>query len=153
MVLRGILLAALGLGVAGAAYVRLAPLDADVWHVAPDAADRSGKPNDYLVAPDGDRPAISVAEAPDALLARIEADLMAQPGVSRLAETPEQGLRTYVQRTRLMGYPDIINLRAVAEGAGTQLTIWSRSRFGYADMGVNRARVEAMLDRLDIAQQ
>lgn len=49
---------------------------------------------------------------------------------------------TFVVRSRAFGFPDAISVRALPEGAGTTLAIWSRSRFGGYDWGVNRARVE-----------
>jgi uncharacterized protein (DUF1499 family) len=51
----------------------------------------------------------------------------------------------------MVGFPDMISAKASPEGEGTRLSVWSRSRYGYSDMGVNRARVEAWLSRMDEA--
>jgi uncharacterized protein (DUF1499 family) len=57
---------------------------------------------------------------------------------------------TYVQRSRIIGFPDYITVKAVPmetglPEAGAGLIVYSRSRYGYGDFGVNRARVEAWL--------
>jgi len=56
---------------------------------------------------------------------------------------------TYVQRSRVFGFPDYLTVRAVATAGGAGLIIWSRARYGRGDFGVNRARVEAWLALLD----
>ncbi len=60
---------------------------------------------------------------------------------------------TYVQRSRVFGFPDCLTVKAVAiestGEAGAGLIIWSRARYGRSDFGVNRARVEAWLAALD----
>lgn len=145
------LLGAAALGAGGAlAFLRLAPMAPEDWHVDPEAAERTGRPNDYLIAPGGDREPVVTAMAPGEVLARLDVAATVEPGVERLAGAPEEGLVTYVQRSRLMGYPDAISLRAVPEGDGARLTAWSRSRFGHSDLGVNRARVERWLSAAGI---
>lgn len=52
-------------------------------------------------------------------------------------------------RSRLMGFVDDIDLLVVDQGAGrTALALYSRSRIGYSDMGVNEARGRRILERL-----
>ena len=101
-----------------------------------------------LVGPNGDRPEIASDAAPVDLLSRLDAVAMAEPGVTRLAGSAAEGRVTYVQRSRLMSYPDAISVSAVPEGAGSRLSIYSRSRFGVSDMGVNAARVDRWLAAL-----
>ena len=141
-----ILLALLGVFV----YVRLAPMDAERWHADPDAGARTGKPNDILIAADGDRLPVVTALAPDDLSERIDAVAMAEPRTIRLAGIPEDGHVTYVQRSKVMGYPDAISVKVAPEGDGSRLTIWSRARFGHSDLGVNEARIDRWLDALDL---
>lgn len=148
--MRTLLLVTAGAVVAGLAYIRFSPMDPEVWHVDPAKAVRTGKPNDYLVADGGDRPALAVAETPEALLTRLDAAAMAEPGVTRLAGAVETGRVTYVQRTPLMGYPDAISVSAVPEGDGARLSLYSRSRYGHSDLGVNKARVEQWLGDLGL---
>ena len=61
----------------------------------------------------------------------------------------EDGLAaTYVQTSALLAFPDYISVKAVPVGDGAGLVIWSRSRFGKSDLGVNRERIEEWLAKL-----
>jgi uncharacterized protein (DUF1499 family) len=55
----------------------------------------------------------------------------------------------YVRRTSWLGFPDTIAVRFLdrPEGAST-LALYSRSKFGEGDLGVNRARIERWLAKL-----
>jgi uncharacterized protein (DUF1499 family) len=57
--------------------------------------------------------------------------------------------QTYMNRTRLLGFPDYISIsiRAVSTNSA-QIKIFSRSRFGYSDLGVNQRRVQQWLSAL-----
>ena len=133
------------LGGAGLAYVRYVPMDPEHWHADPEDGARTGNPNDHLMGPGGDRAPLIFDLPPAEVMARLDVAAMVEPGVERLAGDVGAGHVTYVQRTRLMGYPDAISVKASPEGAGTRLSIWSRSRFGKSDFGVNRERVERWL--------
>ncbi len=50
-----------------------------------------------------------------------------------------------------MGYPDYTTATAVAGADGTRLVIYARQRFGSGDWGVNRARVEDWVARVQAA--
>lgn len=142
----GLLVVALGL----IAAIRLAPDDPAVWHVDPLTAGRAGGANSYFVAPEGDR--VSPIYTIDAAtLAKAFDDFaLAQPRVIRLAGGPEVRWTTYVQRSVVIGFPDYISVRAVDLGEGrSALAVYSRSRYGRRDFGVNRARMSAWLDALD----
>ncbi|WP_240539986.1 DUF1499 domain-containing protein [Salinarimonas soli] len=55
----------------------------------------------------------------------------------------------YVARTRLMRFPDTINVRVVPVAAdAATVAIYSRSQLGYSDWGVNRKRIERWLDAI-----
>ncbi len=55
----------------------------------------------------------------------------------------------WVERSGLMNYPDIIVAEAVAAPqGGAGLFLYSRSLFGYSDLGANRARVERWIAAL-----
>ena len=138
-----------------AVAMRLLPDDPAIWHVDPLAAARTGAPNDYLVAPAGaaaaepDRVSDTYAIPPAELMARLDAVALAEPRTDRIAGGPGELSATYVQRSRLFGFPDYVSVRAVEAPGGSTLAVWSRSRFGHSDLGVNRARVVRWLAALD----
>jgi len=125
------------------------------WHVDPAAARPGGYANEYFAAPHGTTAAPADAEtraypeSPRALLARFDAIARAQPRTRLVAGGLDSLMITYVQRSRVFGFPDYLTVKAVAAGGGAGLMIWSRARYGRGDFGVNRARVEAWLALLD----
>lgn len=138
------LLAAFGL-----AYIRYAPIYPAQWHVDPAEASRSGKPNDYLVAEGGDAPPLVLDATPAQVSAALGALIAAEPSTWVLAGDAGAGFVTYVQRSRLMGYPDMISVTLQAEEGGTAVRVYSRSRDGHSDLGVNAARVVRWLAALE----
>ena len=50
-----------------------------------------------------------------------------------------------------MNYPDIIAAEVRAAPEGAALLLYSRSLFGWSDLGVNKARAERWLAALDAA--
>lgn len=134
---------------AGMTWVRLAPDDPAFWHVDPLSGASTGRPNEARILPPG-APGEGIASpvfamTPEALLRRFDAAAMADARVTRLAGGPEALFATYVQRSAIFGWPDYISARAVEAEGGAALAVWSRSRYGYSDMGVNRARLERWL--------
>ena len=135
-------------------YVRLAPMDAESWHVDPATAPRPASPNAHVLR-DGDGadgPPAFLTAPPGSVARALQAAVDAEPRVTRLAGAPSDGHVTYVQRSRLMGFPDAVSIRLdAAEGGGTRVTVFSRSRFGYSDAGVNAARVARWMAALEAA--
>jgi uncharacterized protein (DUF1499 family) len=155
----GVLVLALVAFVAGfLLYVRLAPLDAATWHQDPVTAPTPDTPNSFRVLAPGSSagPEEMVSPVypvpPAALMAAFDRMAMAQPNTRRLAGTPDgDGYVTYIQRTPTVGYPDYISVRVVPAGdGGSALVIFSRSRFGQSDLGVNKARITEWLAKLDV---
>lgn len=149
------LAAALVLVIAAAyAAVNLSGHDPERWHVDPAEIALRGTPNEWLAAPDGAtaaEPHMETqihAERPPALLARFDAIVRAEPRTRVVAGSVDSGMVTYVQRTPLVGFPDYVTVKAVRVGEGAGLIVWSRSRYGRDDLGVNQARVEAWLAAL-----
>lgn len=131
-------------------YVRLAPSDPAVWHVDPldPAITQTG--NGFLLRADGDAESPEYPLSPDVMMARLDTVAQATERVTRLAGSVAEGHITYVVRSKIMGYPDYVSVRAIPAGeTGAQLVIWSRARFGGSDHGVNRARIEAWLAALE----
>ncbi len=142
-----VVLAALAaVAVSLAAYIRLAPIDASVWHVDPVTAVPAHAGAAHKVLPDAD-PAAPVFGLGAGELARaFDAVALADVRTRRVAGSPEDLHVTYVQRSRVLGFPDLVSVRFLdREDGGSTLAIFSRSRFGRSDFGVNRARVEKWL--------
>ena len=142
-------LAALLLVVAAALlYVRLAPSGPE-WHVDPERDGRTG-PGRWLMAEEGDAPALLLSVPPARALEAFDAVALAE-GARRLVWAPEDGRATYVDRSRVVGFPDYVSVRVSSEGEGSRLSAYSRLRFGRDDLGVNRARLERWTERLRAA--
>ncbi len=116
-------------------------------------------PNQYLVCPEDFCPnatphrqsSIYAASAP-ALTEAIIGVIEQEPRTKRLEGDDDAHAYEYVQRSALIGFPDYISVRIIpVEGQGATLAIYSRSKFGYSDLGVNKKRVTHWLDMLDMA--
>ncbi|MEM7524942.1 MAG: DUF1499 domain-containing protein [Pseudomonadota bacterium] len=135
--------------IAFAIFVRTAGDDPAEWHLDPETARETGAQNDFIVAPSGE--GVDMASpvfpmAPDALAARFAEVALAAPNTTLLSENG--GYATFVQRTAVIAYPDYISVKAVAVEGGSALFIYSRSRFGQSDFGVNETRISAWLNEL-----
>ncbi|MBM9594362.1 DUF1499 domain-containing protein [Roseitranquillus sediminis] len=142
-------LVALGVAVGLAGWVRLAPANPPVWHVDPLTAERPGG-RGWLVRPEGGdqvSPAYPVSLAE--LLAAIDRAALAEPRTRRIAGSVEEGRMTYESRSRIFGFPDFTTVAAIADGEGARPVLLGRARFGSSDLGVNRARIERWLVRLE----
>lgn len=112
-------------------------------------------PNDALVCPANlcrnaapDSVALTYALSPADLLAWVKAVALAEPNVDALDAASDRTAR-FVQRTRLIRYPDTIDIEVFpAEGGRSTLAIYSRSLVGSSDFGVNAARVKRWLAAL-----
>lgn len=136
-----------------AILLRVVPDDPAVWHVDPAVTERTGNPNDYLVAPEGateatpDRIAAMHTSAPRDLL--FQFDAVARPaGAEVIGGSLDDLWVTYVDRSMVMGFPDYISVKAVPVEGGSALIIWSRSRYGTSDWGVNKARIDGWLAQI-----
>jgi len=56
---------------------------------------------------------------------------------------------TWVQHSASIGFPDYISVRAPSVEGRSGVSVYSRSRFGHSDFGVNEARVARWLARLE----
>jgi uncharacterized protein (DUF1499 family) len=142
------------------AAINLSGHDPARWHADPASVTLRGTQNEFLAAVPGATVAVPQGlipiypESPRALLARFDAIVRAAPRTERVAGGLDSLMITYVQRSRLIGFPDYITVKAVPQGtglpeAGAGLIVYSRSRYGRGDFGVNRARVEDWLARLE----
>ena len=145
-----IVLVLIGLMVAFAVYVRLAPSVPAAWHVDPAAATDPGAKG-VLLIPDAAGGGAPVYDLPmEDIMAAFDRFAMAQPRVTRLVGSVAEGRITYIARSRLWGFPDYITVEALPLGADrSTLAILSRLRFGGSDTGVNARRMAAWLAAFD----
>ncbi|TAD90191.1 MAG: DUF1499 domain-containing protein [Alphaproteobacteria bacterium] len=112
------------------------------------------RPSRWLIAPVGATAATPDAVAPpfpllsaDELADRLETELASLERTTRIARVGRR--MAFVQRSRVFQFPDAIAAEAIAlPDGGSAPILYSVSRVGYFDFGVNRARLEALLDRL-----
>jgi uncharacterized protein (DUF1499 family) len=149
-----LVLAALAVGAAIA--IRLQGDDPAEWHLDPLTAPTPSSPNSYRVAPAGaeidrnaDAPVFAVPVSE--LAAAFDAVALGDDRVEVLAGSAADGFVTYVQRSALFAFPDYVSVRFVDVGAGSSLAVFSRSRYGKSDLGVNEKRVTRWLDQLEQA--
>ena len=118
---------------------------------------RHATPNDALVCPAAHCPNAKADEepktypvAPSELLARLKRAALAEPHTNELSCEPRcDRTARFVQYTKLMRYPDTIDIEVIAMGEGqSTLAIYSRSLVGRKDFGVNRARLKRWLAAL-----
>jgi uncharacterized protein (DUF1499 family) len=144
--------------VAAYAVINLSGHDPARWHLDPVALTLRGTPNEYLAAVPGTTaapPHLLAAvhpQSPRALLACFDAIARARPRVAVVAGDIDSLMITYVQRSRIVGFPDYLTVKAVSTEGGAGLIVYSRSRYGHGDFGVNLARVVAWLNDLGLKE-
>jgi hypothetical protein len=116
---------------------------------------RDSVPNQYLLCPKGMCQAETDGEAPvfdvpiEQLQVAWDEMLAEQPRIEVQRRDVTNIQIDYVQRSRLLRFPDLITVRFVPiDDAHSTVAIYSRSVYGKGDMGVNRTRVEEWLARL-----
>ncbi len=63
----------------------------------------------------------------------------------------EEGMITFVARSRVFGFRDFITVKAVDEPGGAKLSVFARPRFDVYDWGVNAKRLDRWLSELEQA--
>jgi len=126
------------------------------WHVDPLTVAASDTPNDYRIAlrslteerVDTEPPIY--AERPLVLAQAFDQFAFSQRDTNRIAGLPPELMMTYVQYTETLKMPDYLTVKFIDLGDGTStVAIYSRSRFGYGDMGMNERRAQSWIRSLD----
>jgi hypothetical protein len=114
-------------------------------------------PNTCLAVPAGAHPAAHLATTPLPVPVPIAWPVLRRfghrfPRTFRFAEWPERRQAQWVERSPRIGFPDVIaaELADGPDGAAL-LFVYSRSLFGWSDLGVNRRRVQAWIEGFDAA--
>jgi uncharacterized protein (DUF1499 family) len=151
-------MAAVGAGV----FVLIGPMKiwgwlgpADLGPVVFETLTRRTSPNDALACPvglcasKGDMvPSLFKGSGRELRVAFAKV-IASEPSVERVASDEATQTDRYIQRSRLMRYPDTIVVRFLdrADGRST-VAMYSRSLVGRSDFGVNRARLERWFAKL-----
>ncbi|HEX4172437.1 MAG TPA: DUF1499 domain-containing protein [Acetobacteraceae bacterium] len=122
----------------------------DMAHIA-----RPTSPNTALAAPAGTRPAPDLVTprfplAAPQLYALVVAVAEEQPRTFIAAEYAAEQQAHFVARSAVLNFPDLITAQVAPAGpGGSTLLLYSRSVYGYSDMGVNRQRLSTWLAALE----
>lgn len=119
--------------------------------------ERPASPNTYLACPlelclreEPDLVPPIFATDPAGLKKALKEIIEAEPLTEHVAGDPDGFGDRYVQRTPLMRFPDTIIIRYLPVDVGrTTLVIYSRSKLGWGDWGVNRERVRRWIQELE----
>jgi len=117
----------------------------------------SGRPNAFLVCTAEFCPVAPADRAPpvfphpaDKVRDAWAAMIADEPRVTQTAADDRALQYEYVQRTPVLRFPDDIAVRfAPLDEASSTVLIYSRSRYGYSDLGVNKKRVCDWLAKLE----
>lgn len=131
------------------AFVRLAPTNPSLWHVALDPRPldiATPSPDRVTALPNGAYVDLTAAaDQTQALLAKLDGIALASPRTLRIAGSAETGRITWQTRSAFWGFPDYTTAESTPEG----VTIYARQRFGKGDWGVNAARLTALISALN----
>jgi len=116
--------------------------------------ERSDSPNDALACP----PRLCRAEADfespifrttkTELINQARKVIKAEPRTKLIGSSSTLDQLVFVQRSQLFGFPDTIWVQGSEVDLRASLIIYSRSNYGYWDLGVNRTRIRNWLDKL-----
>ena len=116
-----------------------------------------GSPNEYLVAPDeicdnavphcpADVYDVPASELRDAIMHVVSR----QPRIELAGLDEARMAFEFVQYSSVLNFKDMISIQVIeVDASNSTLAIYSRSKTGYYDFGVNRKRVESWLEELE----
>ncbi len=118
----------------------------------PSRDDALACPPEFLCSAKVDLVIAPVPISAAALVARIKQLPTLEPRTVMVGENDTDLRYVLVQRSALLDLPDTINIAIQPlDAAHAAIAIYSRSRYGFGDLGVNRARVQRWLDLLGVA--
>ena len=132
--------------ICGLGWIRFAPTDPDDWHVDPAVVNDPGPRGHRLIGRDAPR----LMGDPDTVLEALLTVARGEPRVRRLDGSVDEGMVTFVTRTKWLGLRDYMTFKAVSEGAETKLSAISRARYDVgSDWGMNRDRLERWFGEIE----
>ena len=129
------------------AFIRLAPTNPALWHIALDprpAVIATSSPDKVTTVQIGGYVDLTSAD-PIQTLAKLDSIALAFPRTTRVAGSAETGRITWVTRSLFWGFPDFTTAESTPQG----VTVFARQRFGKGDWGVNAARLTAWISALN----
>lgn len=127
--------------------VRFFPVDTEPYHEDPAEPDRR-RSEVRLIGREAPR---FPGDADDVLETFREIALNDR-GVRVVEGSVDEGMITFVARSRVFGFRDFITVKAVGEAGGlTKLSVFARPRVDGYDWGVNARRLDRWLGELDQA--
>ncbi|HUB50096.1 MAG TPA: DUF1499 domain-containing protein [Acetobacteraceae bacterium] len=126
------------------------PPPTDLAHIS-----RPASPNTALAAPAGFHPAPDIVTpvfpaSAEQLFAAVQKVAAAEPRTWAAAIYADRMQADWVVRSAVFNFPDLVTAQIAPAGLGAAtLVLYSRSVYGYSDLGVNRRRVVAWLAALD----
>jgi uncharacterized protein (DUF1499 family) len=121
---------------------------------------RSDTPNDALAclpefcAVKADMPAPVIARPVNDVFLAVQEAVAREPRLEQVEAHASQGRLRYVQRSKVMGFPDTINIKVVPTADGRSVVLmYSRSQIGKGDMGVNLARLKRWAELITAAAE
>ena len=123
---------------------RLIPVDAEPFHEDPAEPDRQ-RSEVRLIGRDAPRFPADADTVLETLIGIARSDW----GV-RIAEgSIDEGMITFVARSKVFGFRDYITVKATDETGGAKLAVYARPRFNVYDWGVNGRRLDRWLGELE----
>lgn len=132
--------------ISGLIFIRVAPHDTTALHVPPPTG---AMPDAPVVTSISGLFSQVFATQPDDLMARLNTVVLATPRTHALAGSVEEGMITYVTRSRAFGFPDYTTVQITATEQGSLATLYGRLRFGKLDFGVNSGRIRSWLGAVE----
>ena len=124
---------------------RFIPVDTEPFHEDPAEPD-ARRSEVRLIGRDAPR---FPGEA-DAVLEAFSEIALRDWGVHIVQGSVDEGMITFVARSKVFGFRDFITVKAVDEAGGvTKLSVFARPRFNVYDWGVNQKRLDRWLGELE----
>lgn len=120
--------------------------------------EKTSKPNQWLVAPKGlltqetaDAEAPFFSQDAETVFAAVLNVVSNLPRSADIKSDKSAMTLSYVATVPVFGFKDDVDIAVLATDSGSTLAIYSRSRVGYSDFGVNQRRVESLLEAISAA--
>ena len=128
-------------------YIRFAKPNASNWHVDPELVAQNDLRNSFLNNSKSSNFFYYAVPIKDLYLKLYE--IAEADKCQRVFGNIDEGIITFVCRSRFLGFPDYISISFKEHETGkSSLSVFSRSRFGVYDFGKNKKRMKKWLQQL-----